>query len=84
MAAGISEITTSLENSRDIVAQYQDVVADLQSLVTTVRQGLPDWLRWLRLGLSLVLIWLGIAQIGLFAQGWELIGRSRKPSQGRE
>jgi hypothetical protein len=32
----------------------------------------------LRLGLSLVLIWLGIAQIALITQGWELLAHSRK------
>jgi hypothetical protein len=39
---------------------------------------LPGWLSVIRLGISLMLIWLGIAQIGLLTQGWELIQRSRK------
>jgi len=34
----------------------------------------------LRLTFSLVLTWLGVAQIGLMTQGWELIGRSRPAS----
>jgi ABC-type transporter Mla subunit MlaD len=76
MAASIGELSTSLEDAQDVLAEYQGVVAKLQPLVTSVREGLPEWLRWLRLGLSLTLIWLGIAQIGLITQGWELVGRS--------
>jgi methyl-accepting chemotaxis protein len=82
IAESIASLTTSLGNAQSVVVQYQDVVDDLQGLVVSVRQGLPQWLRWLRLSLSLVLVWLGIAQIGLVSQGWELIARSR--SKGKE
>jgi uncharacterized phage infection (PIP) family protein YhgE len=78
MADGISELTTSLEGAQSVLTKYQDVVADLQSLVDSAHEGLPGWLRWIRLGISLALIWLGIAQIGLITQGWELVGRTRR------
>jgi hypothetical protein len=78
MAAEIGQVAATLEGAGPVLVQYQQVVADLQGLVTTVRDGLPQWLDWLRLGLSLVLVWLGIAQIGLIAQGWDLVGRSRR------
>jgi hypothetical protein len=78
MAEGIGALTTSLESARSVLVEYQDVVADFQSLVDSVREGLPGWLRWIRLGISAALIWLGIAQIGLITQGWELVGRSRR------
>jgi methyl-accepting chemotaxis protein len=82
IAESIASLTTSLGSAQSVVVQYQDVVDDLQGLVVSVKQGVPQWLRWLRLGLSLVLVWLGIAQIGLLTQGWELIARSR--SNGKE
>jgi hypothetical protein len=50
--------------------------------VTNARDNLPEWLRWARFGLSLVLIWLGIAQLGLLTQGWELVRRSATPEPG--
>lgn len=78
MADGIGELTASLEGAQSVLAEYQDVVTELQSLVDSVHEGLPGWLRWIRLGISLALIWLGIAQIGLITQGWELVGRSRR------
>jgi hypothetical protein len=77
MGESIAGLTTSLEKGESVVVQYQGVVDDLQEAVVSVKQGLPKWLQWLRLGLSLVLVWLGIAQIGLLTQGWELIARSR-------
>ena len=78
MGQGIGELTTSLEGAQSVLAEYEEVVAELQSLVDSMRDGLPGWLRWIRLGLSVVLIWLGIAQIGLVTQGWELARRSRR------
>jgi methyl-accepting chemotaxis protein len=77
MAGNISQIATSVASAQSVLVQYQDVVADLQALVGSVQEALPNWLRMLRWSLSLVLVWLGIAQLGLMAQGWELVNRSR-------
>lgn len=82
MASNIGQIATSVESAESVLVQYQDIVANLQDLVASVQEALPEWLFWLRLGLSLVLIWLGIAQIGLLTQGWELIGRSEEDRRG--
>lgn len=79
MADSVGQITTSLDSARGVVVQYQGVVSDLQKMITGVSQGLPTWLTYLRWGISAILIWLGIAQFALITQGWELIGRSRKP-----
>ncbi len=81
MAEGIGALTTSLESAQSVLVKYQGVVADFQSLVDSVREGLPGWLRWIRLGISAALIWLGIAQIGLVTQGWEMVGRSRRTNR---
>jgi methyl-accepting chemotaxis protein len=77
MAGEIRQVTATVEDAQLVVRQYQDIVADVQALSSTVRESLPRWLSWVRWGLSLALLWLGIAQIGLVTQGWELIGRSR-------
>lgn len=77
MAQDIGRIATDLEEAHSVLKQYQETVADLQDMVTSAQQSLPQWLRMARMGLTLMLIWLGIAQIGLVAQGWELIERSR-------
>lgn len=78
MGGTVGAIATSLSEAQTVLRQYQGIVADLQDMVTRVRNGLPTWLRWTRLAISLVLVWLGIAQVAIITQGWELIGRSRK------
>ena len=75
MGQSISETMTSLESAQTVLQDYQTIVGDLQATLLSVSESLPGWLRTLRWGLSLVLIWLGIAQIGLITQGWELLGR---------
>ena len=77
VADDLGQLSTSLESAQSVVVRHQGTVADLQALVASIRQGLPGWLRLFQLGLSFVLIWLGIAQIGLIIQGWELIRRGR-------
>jgi hypothetical protein len=77
MASQIGEIASGVDDAQAVLSQYQDIVTDLQGQVVKVREGLPTWLRWIRIGLSLTLLWLGIAQIGLISQGWELIVHSR-------
>jgi uncharacterized protein YoxC len=78
MANDIGRVTNSLESAESILVEYQDIVAELQVQVESVRQQVPRWLRLLQLGISLGLVWLGIAQIGLITQGFELIGRGRR------
>lgn len=75
----MTQIATNLEDARAVVADYQRIVVEMQGVVTNVRDNLPEWLRWVRFGLSLVLIWLGIAQLGLLTQGWELVMRGTAP-----
>ena len=77
MATNVGKIATDLEDARSVIIQYQEIVSQVQGTISTARQSLPDWLHMVRWGLSLMLIWLGVAQIGLVTQGWELIERSR-------
>lgn len=77
MAEDIGRMGTSLEDARSVLGQYQQIVQDFQAMLSSARQSLPHWLTGVQVAASLVLIWLGIAQLGLITQGWELIGRSR-------
>ena len=79
MGQSISETMTSLESAQTVLQNYQTIVNDLQGTLSSVRASLPGWLRALRWGFTLGLVWLGIAQIGLMTQGWELLGRRSAP-----
>ena len=77
VSTGIGAIAGSVGESLTVIEQYQAVVADLQEQMGLLRLSVPRWLRTARWSLSLVLVWLGVAQLGLLTQGWELVGRSR-------
>jgi methyl-accepting chemotaxis protein len=78
MAGDIGQVANSIGNAQSVLQQYKGVIGQLQGSVSWVSSALPSWVQWLRLGLSLLLVWLGIAQLALITQGWELIGRSRR------
>jgi len=74
LADKMEEIASSLTDARGVISRYQEVVISLQADLLRLHTGLPGWLRLARWGISLVLVWLGIAQLGLLVQGLELIG----------
>jgi hypothetical protein len=78
MAGDIGQVATSLGRAQSVLEQYTGVIEQLQASIRWISSSLPSWVYWLRLGLSLLLIWLGIAQFALITQGWELVGRSRR------
>jgi hypothetical protein len=82
MGKTIGETTTSLDSAQTVLEDYEQVVGDLQGTLSYVEESLPEWLRVIRWSLTLVLIWLGVAQLGLITQGWELLRRSSAPPVG--
>jgi hypothetical protein len=79
MGRSIGETTTSLDSAQAVLEDYQQIVADLQGTVSYVDESLPGWLRAIRWGLTLTLVWLGVAQLALITQGWERFGRRTPP-----
>ncbi len=73
MADNINTIQTSLKDAQGVIEAYQGLVADMQTRTTHIEEGLPGWLNILAILLTFLFLWLGIAQIGLFLQGWELL-----------
>jgi len=74
MGQSIGATTTSLKSAQTVLKDYQQIVTDLHATLLSVSESLPGWLRALRWGFTLALIWLGVAQIALITQGWELLG----------
>ena len=83
VAEGIDAIRASVDDSTAVVAQYQTIVEDLRAEVTLVQRDAPGWIATVRWGLYVALIWLALAQIGLLAQGWELLGRAESEAFDR-
>lgn len=75
VATGIDAIAASVDEATGVVEQYQEIVGDLRTEVASIGEALPGWISLARWGLWLVLVWMALAQIGLLAQGWELLRR---------
>ncbi len=75
IADDVGEITASLQDSLDVIHQYQGVVKELQARVVRMQERLPGWMNGLAWGFTIVFIWLGLTQIGLFLQATDLLGR---------
>jgi methyl-accepting chemotaxis protein len=78
IAENVGQIATSVGSAHTVLQEYGGVIDQLKSSVGWMSKALPTWVKYLRLGVSALLIWLGIAQFALITQGWELIGRSRR------
>jgi hypothetical protein len=77
MADDVQGIVGTLQDAEAVIDEYQVLLDDMQDMVSKAQVGLPQWLTYIRWGLTFVLIWLGVAQLGLITQGVEVIGRSR-------
>jgi methyl-accepting chemotaxis protein len=73
MATDINSIQTSLEEAKAVVEQYQGVVNDLLARAQNLERRLPTWINASYVLVTILLLWAGIAQIGLFLQGWSLV-----------
>jgi len=78
ITASTDEIRASSEDAQLVISDYQDLVSRLQTRVDEMQTSLPRSLRWLTLAFVLLLVWLGLAQIGLLVQGCQLLTQSRQ------
>lgn len=76
VAEGLDAIATSVDDSTKVVTQYKTVAAALKSEVIAVKEAAPGWITTIQWVLFLFLAWLGLAQIGVLAQGWSLLRRA--------
>lgn len=83
VAAGLDAIASSMGEATAVIEQYQSVVGDLRGELEAVREAAPGWITAARVGLSLLLIWLGFAQVGPLTQGWALVQRANRMGRGR-
>jgi len=74
MTRNIKDINTSLTNAQEVVSEYQVIVEQMQTGVNNTREILPGRITTWAWILSIVLIWVAISQVVLFAQGLEKIG----------
>ncbi len=78
LAGGIDDINGSLDKTRGVLDQYQDVITDLDNTIDGLETDLPTLFNQISWGITILLAWLAITQLGLLAQGLEMLGGDRE------
>lgn len=83
VAADVSQVQSNLEQARRIISQYKDAALQLQSRLQKLQEMIPAVVNTTLIVITLFLLWLAIAQLGLLTQGLDLLkqAQSEKPSQ---
>lgn len=74
IANNVTQINASLTESKNVIGQYQGVVSTLQQQISQTKASLPNYVDIMAWVFTVVLIWLGLTQVGLMMQGFEMIG----------
>lgn len=77
LADSIGEADTSLLSAKTVITQYSGTIDSLKISIQTLKKSLPGTLNAVMFGLAMLFIWLGIAQLGLFTQGLDLLNKHK-------
>lgn len=72
MSGSVGQISKSLSEYEAMVTQSQSSMDNLSSLLANIQANLPSILNTAAAVISAFFVWLLIAQIVIFTQGWEL------------
>jgi hypothetical protein len=73
--ANLNQVSTSLAEAQEVVDSYQLSVDNATTQLETIQQTGPTWITITAIILTIMLVWLAIAQVGLLLQGAEMIRR---------
>jgi len=77
LAENITEAENSITEAQGVIGEYESQVSTLQERMAGIRQNFPRWIRSFNWGITLFLIWMAIAQVGLINQA---LSQIRRPS----
>jgi hypothetical protein len=75
VATNLDALGAQMDEAAAVIEQYQALAGDLRGEVSAIKDAAPGWILAARIGLTLLLIWMGLAQIGLITQGAEHLRR---------
>ncbi|MBI4926236.1 MAG: hypothetical protein HY835_00615 [Anaerolineae bacterium] len=76
----IGDIQSATGEGSGALKQYLLIIDDIQGQLDTAQQIAANWVRVMRLGVTALLIWMALAQLGLFSQGLERLQPVSRPS----
>jgi methyl-accepting chemotaxis protein len=73
MTMNLNKATTSLDHADEVIDVYQTSVDNTINQLEVIRQSGPTWVAIFSVFLTVMLVWLALAQVGLFLHGFELV-----------
>ena len=74
ISKNVGELRTTLDGTKKVLGQYQTVLTTLEGQISVAQDNLEKFLNIGAWVVTIFLIWLGLAQIGLLTQGLEMVG----------
>jgi len=84
MKDALRQVETSMTHYEDVIEGYHSSVTQVQTQLSEMEKNLPTLVRGMTWGVTIFLIWMAIAQLGLFAQGWELLTRRTQEQKAKQ
>jgi len=84
MADSVGEIDKSINEFNLVIEQYIELINGLKLQLEHLETNIPTYWNWLASGVTIFLIWMAIAQLGLLTQGLELVRREVNPEERSE
>ncbi|MEW6504829.1 MAG: hypothetical protein AB1457_12775 [Chloroflexota bacterium] len=81
LTAQLAGIQNNLSQTHRQLDEYQAVIESYRSELERLTTTLPKVITGLYIGISILLVWIGFAQIGLFTQGLERL-KKEQPRRG--
>jgi hypothetical protein len=69
----VKGISDNLDSAQKVVDQYKQITIQLKTGVEAVQLAAPGWITGIAWGATFFLVWLLIAQLGLYMQGLDLL-----------
>ena len=84
MADNIGEIESSVTDFSSVIDQYLDLIDALVLQLDNLETNFPTYWNFLATGITIFLVWMAIAQLGLLTQGLELVRRKEETEPGSD
>lgn len=72
MSSSTAQISSSLREYQSMITQSQASMDNLKTMLTNTQSKIYTISTWVTLALGLFFIWLLVAQVVIFSQGWEI------------
>ena len=75
LSTGFAKLETSITTLLVTLDEYAEKIDSTQEQLTYLETNFPTWIDYISVALTVILVWLGISQVGLFILGWSYYKR---------